>query len=130
MKTGITVEGIVVKHDGPEDAVAWWAVHSEEAGVCSDAMLEAFHGERVRWTIESVDEDGKSSLEDQLVTRLREWFRREAPRIKDERHDAQFSVVINFPQGDEDGTLYLDARITETNVHEEIGGRVPGVKFE
>jgi len=73
--------------------------------------------------------DERLALEEQLVARLRAWFKREAPRILDEHFDARFAVTINFPQGDDDGTLFLDARIEETNVHEELSGRVPGVKF-
>lgn len=49
------------------------------------------------------------------------------------RHDADYATIkisIMNPQGsDDDVSLFLDARIEEEMTTDQVGGRVPGVRF-
>lgn len=69
-------------------------------------------------------------LADELTARVRAWVARAAPRV---RHDADYATIkisIMNPQGsDDDVSLFLDARIEEEMTTDQVGGRVPGVRF-
>ena len=124
---GVSVEGIVVRHDEECGMNLWWSVESAEHGDVSDAVLEDFEGKRVRWTVELLDDNGKPSLEEQVVERFREWFRRSIPVVR-KFGMAELKLRLKNEQGDEDGVLYLDCDLEETN-YLDISGRVPGEKF-
>lgn len=75
------------------------------------------------------DEPETNDLIQQLQKRVADWVRTAAPRIRDETCSAKLEIVLCQPQGDNDGTLYLDFRIDETITDAEGGGRVEGVQF-
>jgi hypothetical protein len=62
-----------------------------------------------------------------LSKRIAEWVDRVAPRIRDEQALAKLEITLHQPQGDDDGTLYLDFEIVETTVPSSGGGRISGV---
>lgn len=66
-------------------------------------------------------------LVEQLRRRVTEWVARVAPRVRDEQAMAKLEITLHQPQGDDDGTLYLDFEIVETCVPVSGGGRVTGV---
>lgn len=63
-----------------------------------------------------------------LSTRLAMWIAREAPRVRGDVGYASIKFTIEQPQGDDDGLLYLNARVEEKAYKDELGGSVPGVK--
>lgn len=75
------------------------------------------------------DEPETNDLIQQLQRRVAEWVRIAAPRIRDETCCAKLEIVLCQPQGEDDGTLYLDFRIDETITGEDGGGRVEGMQF-
>lgn len=58
------------------------------------------------------------------------WVERVAPRIRDEMCVAAITIRIDQPQGEDDGTLYLDYTIDETITADRSGGRVTGQRFD
>lgn len=61
---------------------------------------------------------------------LADWVNRVAPRIRDEMALAKLEIVLSQPQGEDDGTLYLDASVDETVTMDRSGGRVTGQRFD
>jgi hypothetical protein len=123
----VSVEGVVTRHDSECSDILWWSVDSKEHGEVSDSVLEDFEGQRVRWTIELLDDEERASLETQLVDRLREWFRSAIPTVR-KFGVAELTLRLKNEQGDDDGTLYLDCDVEEKN-YTDLSGRVPGEKF-
>jgi len=74
--------------------------------------------------------DDEPGLVVQLQRRVADWVMRVAPRIRDEQAIAKMEIVLQFPQEEDDGELYLSCETTETTVPEDCGGRVPGMRFE
>ncbi len=72
--------------------------------------------------------DDPTDLVVQLSRRVAEWVTRVAPHVR-EHAVAKLEIVLQQPQADDDGTLYLDYEITETTVPSSGGGRVPGFRL-
>lgn len=70
-----------------------------------------------------------SELEERIVARVRDWFRRSAPIVRDRNEPAWFEITLHNPGGDDDGTLYLEVDTCERQRGEMLEGRVDGVKF-
>ena len=64
-------------------------------------------------------------LVDKLVARLRTFMARAAEEVTDETRIATLEISIMNPQWEEDGTPYLEARVSETFVADEVNGHVP-----
>lgn len=64
-----------------------------------------------------------------LIDRLVAWVARTAPRVRDETCDASIKFTLLEPQGDEDETLCLTARVEEHISVDEESGRISGVKW-
>lgn len=58
------------------------------------------------------------------------WVVRSALRIRDEMCVAKLEIRLLMPQGEDDGTLYLDYTIDETITADSAGGRVTGLRFD
>lgn len=58
------------------------------------------------------------------------WVERVGPRIRDEMCVAAITIRLDQPQGEDDGTLYLDYTIDETITADRSGGRVTGQRFD
>jgi len=69
-------------------------------------------------------------LVEQLRRRVTDWVHRVAQRVRDEQSLAKLEIALQQPQGDDDGTLYLDFEVVETTVPSSGGGRVAGVPFD
>jgi hypothetical protein len=73
-------------------------------------------------------------MHDDLAEKLRgyitEWLARSALRIRDEMCVAAITIRVEQPQGDDDGTLYLDCTIDETVTTDRTGGRITGQRFD
>ena len=71
------------------------------------------------------------SLKAQVLARVGAWFDAAAIRLRDDHMaDAgQLTITLNHPGGDDDGTLCLEATVTE-KTHLGIEGRVEGVMFD
>jgi hypothetical protein len=67
-------------------------------------------------------------LEEQLVARLREWFKRSAPLTQANWKEPSITFVLRHPQGDDDGTLVLEAVVEEKSL-DDLEGRVPGERL-
>jgi hypothetical protein len=70
-----------------------------------------------------------NDLADVLAAKVREWVARVAPTVHRDDLAASLKIILHTPQGDDDGTLYLEARLEEELVGAEVGGRVPGVEW-
>jgi hypothetical protein len=55
--------------------------------------------------------------------------KRAGARLTNECSVAKLEIILQQPQGDDDGTLYLDSEVIETAVATEMSGRVPPVRF-
>lgn len=83
-------------------------------------------------TEQSPDSEEKPSpLEEQIVERVRGWFRRGAAHMAEEHYDiAQLQITLIDPEDDEDaGALFLKAKFTETMMLDEAEGPVPGLRL-
>jgi len=126
-------EGVAQLHNNGS-TTPWWKLRGPDGGVSCDGdwFRGLKEGDIVRLTVERVpdavtDEEEPEPLEEQLVARLREWFKRTAPLTKEWR-TPQITFRLDEPQGDDDGALYLDASVEET-AHEALEGRVPGERL-
>lgn len=123
-------EGIVIKevNDGAET----WSVESANDGVVGDAsLLRELEGRRVRWSVEVLDgtktpEVPEHGIEQRIVARVRDWFKRMAPLAEEET--PELTIRLKDSARDDDGTLYLYADIDETRF-DRCEGRVPGEKL-
>lgn len=73
-----------------------------------------------------------NDLKAQVLAAVSSWFDRETLRLRDDHfaYATRIKIQLGSPGGDEDGTLCLDASITE-ETHVGLGGlRVEGVRFE
>jgi hypothetical protein len=68
-------------------------------------------------------------LADILSAKVSEWVARVAPTVHRDDLSASLKIILHTPQSDDDGTLYLEARLEEEIVGAEVGGRVPGVEL-
>lgn len=69
-------------------------------------------------------------LEEQIVARVRDWFKRAVPRANDWRNRVEtIEIGLHNPGGTDDGTLYLEASVDETSTPHNLEGPVPGVRF-
>lgn len=69
-------------------------------------------------------------LAEALRRYVTDWIARSAPRIRDEMCVARLEIRLQMPQGEDDGTLYLDYAIDETITADSAGGRVTGLQFD
>lgn len=104
----------------PEGTMAECRLSGEEPG--PGAVYPAFP---LTW----LELESERPLEDRLIERLRLWLLRTAPLVRDDFYVASLKITLYQPQGEDDGTLYLDARLEEELTTDELGGRVPGVMF-
>lgn len=111
----VTVEGVVVRHDDECGDTIWWSVDSEADGCASDAMLEDFEGQRVRWIIEPLDGAKPPSIEEQIVAKVREWFRRQSVVVADGGH-ASFSIAMRQTSTRDDTPRMLNVVTEESRV--------------
>lgn len=76
------------------------------------------------------------TLEEQLHKVVSTWLARVAPKLRDESFDyASIKIRLTFPQGDDDGKLYLDYAVEEkshfsSEADNAGGGSVPSVDFK
>lgn len=76
------------------------------------------------------ESDSTPDLAETLRRYVTAWIDRVAPRIRDEMALAKLEIVLSQPQGEEDGTLYLEFAIDETVTSDRSGGRVTGQRFD
>jgi hypothetical protein len=69
-------------------------------------------------------------LAESLSRYITSWVARVAQRCRDEMCVASITIRLDQPQGEEDGTLYLDYTIDETITADRSGGRVTGQRFD
>lgn len=76
-------------------------------------------------------DEKKDPLEEQIVERVRDWFRRGSAHMSMEPFDiAQLQITLIEPEDDtEEGVLYLKAKFTETLMLDEAEGHVPGLRL-
>lgn len=74
--------------------------------------------------------DSDPDLAERLRRYVTDWVNRVAPRIRDEMALAKLEIVLSQPQGEDDGTLYLDFTIDETVTADRSGGRATGHRFD
>lgn len=75
--------------------------------------------------MEKIDEVARP-LENQILDRVRKWF---AKMVKEEDPQGKtITIGLGFRQGEEDGTLWLEATVEE-RIHEIFEGPVPGEKL-
>jgi hypothetical protein len=72
----------------------------------------------------------EQDLSAQLARYITAWIARVAPRCRDEMCVASITIRLDQPQGEEDGTLYLDYTIDETITADRSGGRVTGQRLD
>lgn len=75
-------------------------------------------------------DEARRELLDELLSRVHAWFDRNAPRVRDTNDVAELRIVLDQPQGDDDGTLFLEARVYATDAPISVDGRVRGVPFD
>lgn len=73
-------------------------------------------------------DEQETPLEEQLVAKLREWFRRSAPKTRDYAVP-EITFRLDEACADDDGTLCLQARTEEKTYHDDVNGPVPGEKL-
>lgn len=93
-----------------------------------EKLMTAVFGPLFRGTEVATDTMGPD-LAELLRGYVTDWIARSAPRIRDEMCVAKLEIRLQMPQGEEDGTLYLDYAIDETITADSAGGRVTGLRF-
>lgn len=76
------------------------------------------------------NEPDADDLAESLRRYVTAWVARVGPRVRDEMCVAAINIRLDQPQGEEDGTLYLDYTIDETSTADRSGGRVTGQRFD
>lgn len=72
-----------------------------------------------------------SDLMGNLTGIVRRWVTREALRLRDGQTDvAVITIRLSQPQGEDDGSLYLDCDVDETTTTSRACGSLPGIPFE
>lgn len=70
-----------------------------------------------------------NDLEEKLVERVREWFRRSASDLADGATEVgELTIHLRNPCGDDDGTLYLECDLVEKSAT-SLEGRANGIDF-
>ena len=65
-----------------------------------------------------------------LTDRLEGWLERNAARVRDSYGYASIEFTLHQPEGDDDNTLILEAKVEEKFLHDSFAARVLGVCFE
>ncbi len=75
-------------------------------------------------------DESQTPLEEQVVERVREWFKRAALNLGKSEYDAtKLEIILTQPGAEDDGTLFVEARFVETVELPDAAGIVPGVKY-
>lgn len=73
--------------------------------------------------------DVSSSVQDQVIERVRDWLARSAKRLRHDGLDfAELKLTMREPGWDDDGTVMVTVMVEETASDAEIDGRVEGIR--
>jgi len=113
----------------------------EEAQQLTDVIRMAYEhagpfamqlAEKCQKLVNRETEKDNDTLVAQLHAEVDKFVERSAPRLQDDLDCAVLKIRLAMPQGEEDGTLFLEYALDEETIsagRDGQGGTVPGRKF-